>query len=240
MTEHTPDPNNPTPQTEQNTAPDNNPAQPDQAVPPLQSAEGEEINIGALADNVENIVPQAPQDDSAQIIALQTELATAKDQMVRAVAEAENTRKRMQKERQDAGKFAIAGFARDILEVADNLRRALNSLPAELIEAEPQIKNLQEGIEATERTLLKSFEKNQIQPIDAMGQIFDPNVHEVMFEAPDPSKPAGIIIQVLETGYTLNDRLLRPARVGVVKDEGQTGTQPSSPSNPGNTLDQEV
>lgn len=156
--------------------------------------------------------------------ALQAELDQVKEQAMRALAEAENTRRRAQKEREDATKFAVSGFAKDLLEVSDNLRRALDAMPTDLIDAEPRLKNLVDGIEATERSLLRTFEKHGIKKLEPMDEPFDPNFHEVMFEAPVPGKPAGIIMQVVEPGYTLNGRLIRPARVGVTKDDGSAGT----------------
>jgi len=155
-----------------------------------------------------------------QITALQNELNTAKEQTMRALADAENTRRRAQKEREDTSKYAISSFAKDLLDVSDNLKRALNAVPADLIDTEPRLKNLVDGIEATERTLLRTFEKHGIKKLDPLDEPFDPNFHEVMFEAPSPGKPAGIIMQVIEPGYTLNNRLLKPARVGIVKDDG--------------------
>lgn len=182
----------------------------------------------------ENPAPQnASSPEQARIQKLEEDLKAAKDHMMRALAEAENARKRAQREREDASKYAIASFSRDLLSVADNLRRALSAVPAELLSAQPQIKNLTDGIEATERELLRSFEKNGIQKLDPIDQPFDPNFHEVMFEAPVPSKAGGTIIQVIEAGYTLNGRILRPARVGIAKDDGST--PPSSA--PGQTID---
>ena len=163
-------------------------------------------------------------ENNTQVLALQKELDDAKDKMLRAVAEAENTRRRAVKEREDAQKYSISGFSKDLVTVADNLRRALEAIPAELAEQHDQVKNLVDGIEATERELLRAFDKNGIKKIEPSlegeGEIFDPNKHEVMFEAPGSGKPPGTIVQVVETGYTLHDRLLRPARVGVAKDEG--------------------
>lgn len=167
-----------------------------------------------------------PADNGNQVDALQKQLNEAKDQMMRALAEAENTRKRAAKERMDAGKFAIAGFARELIDVADNLRRALNAIPDEVRQNDEWVKNLFDGVEATERTLLKAFDNNKVRKIDPMGEMFDPNFHEVMFETPMPGKAPGTVIQVLETGYVLNDRLLRPARVGVVKNDGTGGNTP--------------
>ncbi len=167
---------------------------------------------------------EIPEEEDSSVEALQDELAKAKDQMMRALAEAENARKRAQKDREDASRFAISGFARDLLDVADNLRRALDSVPEDLLAVDDRIKGVLDGIEATERTLLRSFEKNNIQKLEPVDQPFDPNFHEVMFESPVPGKVAGTVIQVIETGYTLNGRLLRPARVGVAKDDGSGGS----------------
>ena len=157
----------------------------------------------------------------AKIAALQAELEKNKDQMLRALAEAENGRKRALKEREDASKYAVSSFARDMLNVADNLRRALEAIPGDLLKSDPRLQKVIERIEATERELLKSFDRSSIKKIDPSGEIFNPNFHEVMFEAQGTGKPAGTIVQVMDVGYVLHDRLLRPARVAVAKDEGQ-------------------
>lgn len=183
---------------------------------PQQELYGEEDPLNAPEGNVE-------------ILAMQNELAEAKDKMVRAVAEAENTRRRAQKEREDARKFAISGFAKDLLSVSDNLRRALDAIPDELKNENEQIKSLVEGIEATERELLRAYEKNGITAIDTTNSVFDPNIHEVMFETPGTGQPGGTIIQTLEMGYMLNKRLLRPARVGIAKDDGSGEPPPETP-----------
>ncbi len=194
--------------------------------------EAEALDMPA-AENADPLAPQenpelyAQQDPlsapegTVELLALQNELADAKDKMVRAVAEAENTRRRAQKEREDARKYAISGFSKDILSVSDNLRRALEAIPQNLLNENDQVKTLVEGIEATERELLRAFEKNGISKIDTTDSMFDPNLHEVMFETPGTGQPAGKIIQTIEPGYLLNERLLRPARVGVAKDDGE-------------------
>ncbi|MGZ9097240.1 MAG: nucleotide exchange factor GrpE [Micavibrio sp.] len=172
-------------------------------------------------------VPEAAPEASPvnRIAELEAEVVRLKDHILRALADADNTRKRAVKEREDATKFAVTGFARDMLEMADNFRRAIDSVPDEVKNGDdPLITNLLAGIDAIERGLLKTFEKHGIKKIEPLGQMFDPHFHEVMFEAPMPGKPAGTIIQLLEPGYTLNDRLLRPARVGVAKAEpGENG-----------------
>ncbi|MGH1377526.1 MAG: nucleotide exchange factor GrpE [Alphaproteobacteria bacterium] len=176
-----------------------------------------------------------PNEDKARITILEAELERTKELMMRTVAEAENGRKRAMKEREDASKFAVTNFSRDMLNVADNLRRALDAIPPELEEQNPQVKNLTDGINATERELLRSFEKNGIQKVTPMGERFDPNFHEVMFETPMPDKEAGTIIQVIENGYTLNGRILRPARVGISKS-----VAPESTGEAGSKIDTQV
>ncbi len=178
--------------------------------------------------------------DFTIIEALQNELDNTKDQMMRALAEAENTRRRAQKERENASRYAIANFAKELLSVSDNLRRALDSVPDDLIKIDVRIKNLLDGIEATERELLRSFKKNGIEKLESIDEIFNPNFHEVMFETTNSGKPAGTITQIIETGYMINGRLLRPARVGIAKDEGQGSGSNANESTPGDTLDTEA
>lgn len=173
------------------------------------------------ASDLEQGPSAQPHTPEAKIEALQADLAQAKDQMLRAMAEAENTRKRLLREREDVRKYAISDFAKDLLDFADNFRRALGAIPPELQQADERIINVISGIEAMEKELLKNFEKHGIKKIEPMDEVFDPNFHEVMFEALGTGKPAGIIVQLIEPGYVLHDRLLRPARVGVAKDEGQ-------------------
>lgn len=153
---------------------------------------------------------------------LEAALVQSNDQLLRTVADMENLRKRSAREREDASKFAISAFAKDLLDVADTFRRALDAIPAEL-RNDDKIKPLVEGIEATERNLLRSFEKNGIKKIEPLDEMFNPNFHEVMFEAAVPGKAPGTIIQVIEVGYVINERLLRAAKVGVSKGDG---TQP--------------
>lgn len=163
--------------------------------------------------------PEASQNNaetSEKIAKLEEALAQSSDQLLRTVAEMDNLRKRSVREREDAGKYAVTGFAKDLLDVADTFRRALQAIPEDL-RADERINSLVQGIEATERSLLACFEKNGIRKIEPMDEPFNPNFHEVMFESPVAGKPAGIIIQLIEPGYVIQDRLLRPARVGVAK-----------------------
>lgn len=201
---------------------------------------GENLEYESFSEEIDE--PEAEHSDNTtsndEIIALKEEVAATKDQLIRALAEAENTRKRAQKDREDASKFAVSSFARDLLSVADNLRRALDAIPQELTEQNENIKNLTNGIEATERELLRGFEKNGIQKLEPLDQPFNPNFHEVMFEAPMPDKPNATVIQILEPGYTLNGRILRPARVGISKGGEAPATQDSA--EPGQNINTEA
>jgi molecular chaperone GrpE len=147
---------------------------------------------------------------------LEAELAEYKDRLLRALAETENVRRRAQREREDASKYAIAGFAKDLLSAADNLRRALESLPESEAKDE-RTRSLLAGVAATERELLGVFERYGIKRIDPRGEAFDHNFHQAIFEVERPDQPSGSVVEVLQPGYVLHDRLLRPAMVGVAK-----------------------
>lgn len=176
-----------------------------------------EITPEMLADMAEANSAAAPADlTAARIRALEAEVADAKDKMMRALADAENTRRRSVKDKEDIAKYAVSSFAKDLLDFSDNFHRALAAIPAEQHDDE-RIASVITGLEAMDANLLKTFEKHGIRKIEPLDEPFNPNFHEVMFEAPTPGKPAGIVIQVVEAGYVLNDRLLRAAKVGVSK-----------------------
>tara|TARA_R100000005_G_scaffold96432_1_gene83285 strand:- start:20 stop:646 length:627 start_codon:yes stop_codon:yes gene_type:complete len=144
------------------------------------------------------------------------EIADLKDKLLRAMAEVENMRRRAEREKQDAHNYAVTKFARDVLSVADNLRRAIDSVP-EAARESGDVKNILTGVELTESELLNTMEKHQIRKIDPKGEKFDPNMHQAMFEIEDPSVEPGTVLQVVQAGYSIADRLLRPAMVGVAK-----------------------
>jgi molecular chaperone GrpE len=130
----------------------------------------------------------------------------------------ENLRKRTAKEVADARSYGITGFARDVLDIADSLQRALDAVPAETREsADPMLKALIEGVELTERSLLNALEKNGVKKFDPSGEKFDPNFQQAMYEVPDASVPSGTVVHVVQAGYMIGDRVLRPALVGVAK-----------------------
>ncbi len=162
------------------------------------------------------VMPDDPEPGSAE--ALTKELGETRDKMLRTLAEMENLRKRTSREVSDARTYGITGFARDVLEIADNLQRALDAVPAEArANADPGLKALIEGVELTERSLLNTLEKNGVKKFDPTGQKFDPNFQQAMYEVPDPSVPAGTVVQVVQAGFMIGERVLRPALVGVAK-----------------------
>jgi molecular chaperone GrpE len=165
----------------------------------------------------EGLTAEKPELQEEQAIAvLQAEVADLKDQLLRAVAETENIRRRAAREKQDISKFAITGFARDLLAVPDTLTRALESIGEEMRALEG-VAGVIEGMELTQKQLLGILERHGVKPIQPLGEKFDPNFHQAMFEAPDTGQPDGTVIQILQTGYIIGDRLLRPALVGVAK-----------------------
>lgn len=154
--------------------------------------------------------------DADRIAALEEELAAAKQDILYAKAEEQNTRRRLEQEKQNASTYAATGFSRDILSVADNLERALDAIPQELRDDE-KFKGLVAGLEATGRELETVFGKHGIAPIEAVGEELDPNRHQAMVEIPSDEAEPGVVVQQMQRGYMIKDRLLRPALVGVAK-----------------------
>lgn len=194
-------------------------------------------NIAATAN------AETAQDTSTQlherIAALEAEAADLRDRLLRSAAEMDNLRKRTEREIADTRSYAISGFARDMLVATDNLARALTAIPAEARDtADGTLKSLIEGIEMTEREMQRLLQKNGVSPILAEGEKFDPHLHQAMFEVPDPSVPEGTIVQVVQAGYAIGERVLRPAMVGVAKGGGKAAPQPESA--PGEGLDKSV
>jgi len=164
----------------------------------------------------------------ARIQELEADLSDLRDRSLRALADAENTRRRSERELADARKYASSSFAKDLLNVSDNLGRALESVPEELRERDENLKSLIVGVEMVEKDLLTAFERQGIKKIEPLGEKFDHTYHQAMFEVPDSGEPAGTIVQLLQPGYVMHDRLLRPAMVGVAK-----GDSDSPPENTG-------
>ena len=173
-----------------------------------QTEAGKDAQQAAAPENAQN---------GERVAQLEAEVASLKDQLLRQMAEVENTRRRAQRDREDASKFAVSSFAKELVSVADNLRRALEAVPADGREHDEMLKSLAVGVEATERQLFAAFDRAGIKKIDPTGELFDPNFHQVMFEIENTGKPAGTVVQVLQPGYTIHGRLLREAMVGVAK-----------------------
>ncbi len=158
--------------------------------------------------------------------------ADNKDRLLRALAEMENLRRRTEREVADARTYGIASFARELLAVADNMRRALDAVGAELrTVADPGIKSFLEGVELTERELLKALEKHGVTRLEPQGERFDPNLHQAMYEVPDPAVPAGTVVQVVQPGYRIAERVLRPALVAVAKGGPKPAKEPPANDN---------
>ena len=171
----------------------------------------------ARADEAAPETPEAaPQVDP--VAALAKEAADMKDRLLRTLAEMENLRRRTEKEVADARTYGVTSFARDILAVADNMERALKALDDEIrAKADAGVQALLDGVELTERELIKVMEKHGVRRLEPAGQKFDPNLHQAMLEVPDPSVPSGTVVQVMQPGYTIGERVLRPALVGIAK-----------------------
>jgi molecular chaperone GrpE len=181
----------------------------------VKQSKSEEIDPDDLA---EAEIDSGPEDTIKEPVeALEEQVSELKDQLLRSVAELDNYRKRAEREKEQLRKFGIANFAKDLLSVADNLRRAVESGPSDLEGADESVKNLILGVEMTEKELLNAFEKNGVRKIDPAGEKFDYNFHQAMFEVESDKEEPGVVMQVLQPGYAIEDRVLRAAMVGVSK-----------------------
>jgi molecular chaperone GrpE len=192
---------------------------------------GTETNIETDAENASPASAEAAEskvepkveseaDAEAEVEEPSTEarLAAANDQILRTLAELENTRKRATRDRAEALKFGAMSFARDMLSVADNFQRALKAVEDMQEDVPEAMRGLLDGISATQRDLMAALARHKVTPLTPTGEKFDPNLHEAMFEAPGTGQASGTIIEVIETGYMMEERLLRPAKVGIAKD----------------------
>jgi molecular chaperone GrpE len=186
--------------------------------PTAQKAENAAAEAETAAATPEAQASTVPAEQPDPVAEAKREAFEYKDKLLRTLAEMENLRKRTEREVADARQYGIAGFARDVLAVADNMHRALatiDDLQREL--ADPAVKAMIEGIELTERELIKSLEKNGVKKFTPQGAKFDPNLHQAMYEVPNSDVPAGHVAQVIQSGYMIGERMLRPALVGVSK-----------------------
>lgn len=184
------------------------------------------VDEAVEAAAAENAVPEQAEPDQMDV--LKAENADLRDKFLRLAAEMDNLRRRTEREVKDAKAYSVAGFARDMLAVSDNLRRALEAIPAELkANSEAGISGLIEGVDMTERAMLSALERHGVRKIDAEGEKFDPNFHQAMFEIPNTAVPNNTVVQVVQAGFTIGERVLRPAMVGVAKG-GPKGEAPAA------------
>lgn len=177
-----------------------------------------ETPAGAPAEPAAEAAPKVEGASvDARIDALLAEVGALKDQLLRGAADMENLRRRTAREIADAKQYAVTGFSRELLSVSDNLRRALDAVPAETRAAEGPAKTLLEGVEMTERELLRVMEKHGIRRLDPVGQKFDPHFHQAIFEAETADAAPGTVTQLVQAGYAIGDRVLRPAMVAIAK-----------------------
>ena len=200
----------------------------EQANADIERANAEAAESRAELDNAKAELEKV----KAELEQVRPEAAAMRDQALRALAEAENTRRRSQRDREEFARYAASPLAKEVLPVADNLARALAAVPAEALARDEALKSLVDGIAATERQLLAAFERHSIKRVDPVGEKFDSNLHQAMFEVPDTGQPAGTVVPVLQPGYLLHDRLLRPALVGVAKAEPGNGSPASGNDSP--------
>ncbi|MBB3612227.1 nucleotide exchange factor GrpE [Rhizobium sp. BK602] len=168
-----------------------------------------------VADTVETAAASQEPDP---VELLKAENSDLRDRYLRLAAEMDNLRRRTERDVKDAKSYSVASFARDMLAVSDNLRRTLEAIPADaLAAADAGLKTLVEGVDMTERSMLSALERHGVRQIEPVGQKFDPNFHQAMFEVPNTEVPNNTVVQVVQTGYTIGERVLRPAMVGVAK-----------------------
>jgi molecular chaperone GrpE len=171
---------------------------------------------------------EASAEVTGDLKALLTENTDMRDKLLRTMADMENLRRRTEREKEDTARYAISNFARDVLTIGDNLRRVIEHVPEEAAGKDPALKSFLEGVELTERELLKLMEKHGVTRLEPMGQRFDPNQQQAMYEVPTTDVPEGTVVQVMQAGFTIGDRVLRPALVAVSKGGPKPAPSPKA------------
>lgn len=186
------------------------------------------VNIDEAQDPVNGAAPNGSEPDPFKVLeSLNVENAALKDRVLRLMADMENLRRRTEKEVGDAKSYGVSNFAREMLNVVDNLSRAVTSMPADVVaSASGNLKTIIEGVELTERDFVSRLARFGVKALDPQGKKFDPNMHEALFEIPDESVPSSTVLQVVETGYSIGERVLRPAKVGVSRGGPKTTNEP--------------
>ena len=184
-----------------------------------------EDQAGVASADAQSVDPAA--QANAELTALVAENSDMRDRLLRTMADMENLRRRTDREKADTARYAISNFARDVLTVGDNLRRTIEHVPAEAASEDPALKSFLDGVELTERELLNVLERHGVTRIEPLGARFDPNCHQAMYEVQNPEVPEGTVVDVMQAGYVIGDRCLRPALVAVAKGAKQTSTAQS-------------
>ena len=189
----------------------------------------EAAKVAEIPDDDDPTAATAPETETAspgEVDALKAENTELRDRVLRLMAEMENLRRRTEREKADTASYAISNFARDVLAVGDNLERALSAVPGDALGEDAVLKALHEGVGVTQRELNNVLDRHHVRLIEAEGQRFDPNLHQAMFEIDNTEVPAGTVVQVLQSGFLIGERVLRPAMVGVAKGgPRQTATE---------------
>jgi molecular chaperone GrpE len=188
---------------------------------PSDSADHERAEVESADPKWVTDAAEAQAPDAVAV--LEAEKAELKDKLLRTLADVENMRRRSEREAADARAYAVTNFARDMLNTADNIRRAIEAVPSDASAADPSLKAFVEGVELTERDFLKSLERHGVRRLEPKGAKFDPNMHQAMFEVPNPDVPTGTVVEVVQTGYAIGERVLRPALVGVARGGPKAG-----------------
>src|SRR3989337_4187769 len=194
---------------------------PDDKTDPREANEDQAKVADSSKAETQNVSPDPNVQVGADLDALLGENAEMRDRLLRTMADMENLRRRTEREKSDTARYAISNFARDVLTVGDNLRRTIEHVPAEAASQDPALKSFLDGVEITERELLNVLERYGVARIEPLGQRFDPNCHQAMYEVQNPDVPEGTVVDVMQAGYVIGDRCLRPALVAVAKGGGK-------------------
>lgn len=176
-------------------------------------------------------------DVTAALEAMLVENTDLRDRLLRSMADMENLRKRSEREKADTARYAVSNFARDVLTLGDNLKRVIDHMPAETPDQDPTLKTLIDGVTLTERELLNMLERHGVKRIEPLGQRFDPNMQQAMYEVPNTEVPDGTVVEVMQAGYMIGDRCLRPAMVAVAKGGPKSAPKPEQGSSPAGPAD---
>lgn len=194
---------------------------PDDKTGPAEPTEDQAKPADSLRAEAQTVDADPGAKLGADLDTLLAENAEMRDRLLRTMADMENLRRRTEREKADTARYAISNFARDVLTVGDNLKRTVDHVPAEAAAQDPALKSFLEGVELTERELLNVLERHGVTRIEPLGQRFDPNCHQAMYEVPNADVPDGTVVDVMQAGYVIGDRCLRPALVAIAKGGGK-------------------